>query len=135
VAETETPAESAAPSAATRRRRAASRRKTARRKSPARRKKTSRARAGAGGTLAALLNDMAAKAGSAGKGLKTLSGQGAGVARRALRGAGAASRKTIARLTKEWERMDTRRRAQFVAALLAALAAASAPIVRGRLKK
>jgi hypothetical protein len=31
--------------------------------------------------------------------------------------------------------MDTRRRAQFVAVLLAALAAASTPIVRSRMKK
>lgn len=85
--------------------------------------------------LAALLNDMAARAGVARKGLKALSGQGAGAARRALRVARAASKKTIARLTKEWERMDNRRRAQFVAAVLAALAAASAPIVRSRLKK
>jgi hypothetical protein len=82
-----------------------------------------------------VLNGLAAKAAAAGKGLKTLSGQGTGVAKRALRGAGAASRKTIARLTREWERMDARRRAQFLAALLAALAAASAPIVRSRLKK
>jgi len=78
---------------------------------------------------------MAAKATAAGKGLKALSEQGAGAARRALRRAEASSRKTIARLTKEWEGMDATRRAQFVAALLAALAAASAPIVRGRLKK
>ena len=78
---------------------------------------------------------MAAKASAAGKGIKALSGQGTGAARRAFRGAGTASKKTIARLTREWERMDTRRRAQLVAALLAALAAASAPIVRGRLKK
>jgi hypothetical protein len=82
-----------------------------------------------------VLNGLAAKAAAAGKGLKTLSGQGTGAAKRALRGAGAASRKTIARLTREWERMDARRRAQFLAALLAALAAASAPIVRSRLKK
>ncbi len=139
MAETETPAEHPAPAAAQRRRRTATRRKTASRKSrkaPSRRKKTSRARArGAAHSLAALLNDMAAKAGAAGKGLKALSGQGAGAASRALRGAGAASKKTIARLTKEWDRMDNRRRAQFVAAVLAALAAASAPIVRGRLKK
>ena len=63
------------------------------------------------------------------------SGQGTDAARRALQDAGAASKKTIARLTKEWEGMDARRRAQFVAALLAALAAASAPVVRNRMKK
>jgi hypothetical protein len=78
---------------------------------------------------------MAGRAVAAGKELKSLSGEGAGAAKRALREASAASRKTIARLTKEWEGMDSRRRAQFVAALLAALAAASAPIVRRQLKK
>jgi hypothetical protein len=67
--------------------------------------------------------------------VKTLSGQGTEAARRAVKDAGATSRKTIARLTKEWESMDNTRRAKFVAALLAALAAASAPIVRASLKK
>jgi hypothetical protein len=67
--------------------------------------------------------------------LKTLSGQGTDAARKAFRGAGAASKRTIARLVKEWESMDAKRRAQFIGALVAALAAASAPIVRTRLKK
>lgn len=56
-------------------------------------------------------------------------------ARVALRKAGAASKRTIDRLLKEWQRMDTTRRLQFAAALLGALAAASAPIVRSRMKK
>jgi hypothetical protein len=86
-------------------------------------------------SLAALLDGLAARAASAGKGLRALSGQGTDAAKRALKDAGAASKKTIGRLTKEWEGMDSRRRAQFVAALLAALAAASAPIVRSRMKK
>ena len=85
--------------------------------------------------LSALLDSLAKTAASAGKGLKTLSGQGSDAARRAFQDAGAASKKTIGRLTKEWEGMDSKRRAQFVAALLAALAAASAPLVRGKLKK
>ena len=138
VEETETPAEhTAPPAAAPKRRRAPARRKAASRKSPARRRKSTagtRVRAQGNG-LSALLDDMAARAAAAGRGLKSLSGQGAGAAKRAMRGAGAASKKAITRLTKEWERMDAKRRAQFVAALLAALAAASAPIVRGRLKK
>jgi hypothetical protein len=78
---------------------------------------------------------MASRATAAGNEIKALSGKGAGAARRAWNEVGATSRKTIQRLTKEWEGMDSTRRAQFVAALLAALAAASAPIVRGRLKK
>jgi hypothetical protein len=85
--------------------------------------------------LSALLDEWSARAAAAGKGLKTLSAQGTSAARKAFRGAGAASKKTIARLAKEWEGMDAKRRAQFIAALVAALAAASAPIVRSRLKK
>ncbi|MGH9399308.1 MAG: hypothetical protein ACRD00_02995 [Thermoanaerobaculia bacterium] len=56
-------------------------------------------------------------------------------ARLALGKAGAASKKTIDRLLKGWRRMDTSRKLQFAAALLGALAAASAPIVRSRMKK
>jgi hypothetical protein len=56
-------------------------------------------------------------------------------ARAALGRAGAASRKTIDRLLKEWKRMDTSRKLQFTAALLGALAAATAPVVRSRMKK
>lgn len=135
MVETETPAEHQTPSAPARRRRAPARRKASSRKAPARRKKTpSRARATAR-NLSALLDGWSARAAAAGKGLKTLSGQGRNAARKAFRNAGAASKKTIARLAKEWEGMDAKRRAQFVAALLAALAAASAPIVRNRMKK
>ncbi len=56
-------------------------------------------------------------------------------ARRTLGKASTASKKTIDRLAREWKGMDTAKRAQFIAALLGALAAASAPIVRRRLKK
>jgi hypothetical protein len=136
VVETESSPETTQPAAAARRRRAPARRKAVTRKRPASRKKSSRARSRSGGNgFSALLNDMAARAASAGKGLQSLSGRGANAARRALAEVGTTSRKTIARLTKEWEGMDAKRRAQFVAALLAALAAASAPIVRGRLKR
>jgi hypothetical protein len=137
VTETETPVEHPTPAAAPKKRRAPARRKASSRKAPARRKKTparSRARGGPR-SLTALLEGWAAKAASAGKSLKTLSGQGTDAARQAFRGAGTASKKTIARLTKEWESLDAKRRAQLLAALLAALAAASAPIVRNRLKK
>jgi len=136
VAQTETPVEHATPAAAPKKRRAPARRKRSSRK-PARREKApgrSRARSTTK-SFAALLEGWAAKAAAAGKSLKTLSGQGTDVARQAFRGAGAASKKTIARLAKEWESLDTKRRTQFVAALLAALAAASAPVVRNRMKK
>ncbi|HYV40870.1 MAG TPA: hypothetical protein VEO02_03670 [Thermoanaerobaculia bacterium] len=136
MAQTETPVEHATPAAAPKKRRAPARRKRSSRK-PARREKApgrSRARSTTK-SFAALLEGWAAKAAAAGKSLKTLSGQGTDVARQAFRGAGAASKKTIARLAKEWESLDTKRRTQFVAALLAALAAASAPVVRNRMKK
>ena len=136
MAETETPVEHPTPAAAPKKRRAPARRKRSSRK-PARREKAperSRARSTTK-SFAALLEGWAAKAAAAGKSLKTLSGQGTDVARQAFRGAGAASKKTIARLAKEWESLDTKRRTQFVAALLAALAAASAPVVRNRMKK
>ena len=135
MVETETPAEHPTPAAAAKRRRAPARRKAASRKAPARRKKTgSRARATAM-NLSALLDGWSARAAAAGKGLKSLSGQGTRAARKAFRGAGAASKKTMARLAKEWEGMDAKRRAQFIGALVAALAAASAPIVRTRMRK
>lgn len=136
MAQTETPVEHATPAAAPKKRRAPARRKRSSRK-PARREKAperSRARSTTK-SFAALLEGWAAKAAAAGKSLKTLSGQGTDVARQAFRGAGAASKKTIARLAKEWESLDTKRRTQFVAALLAALAAASAPVVRNRMKR
>jgi hypothetical protein len=138
VADNETSTQLPSPAAATGRRAPARRKAASARKSPGRRKKVSRrpgAREATTKSLAALLDGLAARAASAGKGLKTLSGQGTDAARRALQDAGTASKKTIGRLTKEWEGMDTRRRVQFVAALLAALAAASAPIVRSRMKK
>jgi hypothetical protein len=56
-------------------------------------------------------------------------------ARAALGKAGAASKRTIDRLLREWRRMDTSRKLQFTAALLGALAAATAPVVRSRMKK
>ena len=137
MTETETPVEHPAPAAAPKRRRAPARRKASSRKPAARRKKAparSRDRGGTG-SLTALLESWGARAAAAGKGLKTLSGLGADVAKQAFQGAGTASKKTIARLTKEWESLDAKRRAQLLAALLAALAAASTPIVRNRLTK
>ena len=137
MADNETSTQQPSPAAAAGRRRAPAKRKTSARKSPARKKASPRprARVTTAKSLAALLDGLAARAASAGKGLKALSGQGTDAAKRALSDAGTASKKTIGRLTKEWKGMDNRRRAQFVAALLAALAAASAPIVRNRMKK
>jgi hypothetical protein len=62
------------------------------------------------------------------------SGQGATAVRRALGSASKASRRSITRMAHEWKSMDARKKAQVLAALLAA-AAASAPLVRKTLKK
>ena len=135
MADNETSTEYPAPAAA--RRRTPVKRRPPARKSPARKKaaRRPRARARTATSLATLLDGLATKAAAAGKEVKTLSGQGSDAARRAWKDAGAASKKTIARLAKEWKGMDSARRAKFVGALLAALAAASAPIVRAGLKK
>ena len=135
MADNETPTEH--PTPAPPRRRAPVKRRASARKPPARKKaaRRPRSRARTAGNLAALLDGLATKAAAAGKEMKVLSGQGTDAARRAMKGAGTASKKTIARLAKEWKGMDSARRAKFVAALLAALAAASAPIVRAGLKK
>lgn len=62
------------------------------------------------------------------------SGQGATAVRRALGSATKASQRTITRMANEWKSMDARKKAQVLAALLAA-AAASAPLVRKTFKK
>jgi hypothetical protein len=135
VEDNEASTESTGPAPA--RRRAPAKRRTSARKAPARRKAAPRprSRASKATRLTALLDGLASTATAAGRGVKTLSGQGSDAARRAMKDAGAASRKTFKRLTKEWESMDNAHRAKFVAALLAALAAASAPMVRAGLKK
>jgi hypothetical protein len=137
VTDNETSTKHSTPASPAPRRRAPVKRRASARKPPARKKASrrprSRARTATG--LAALLDGLATKAAAAGKEVKTLSGQGTDAARRAMKDAGTASKKTIARLAKEWKGMDNARRAKFVAALLAALAAASAPIVRAGLKR
>ncbi len=129
------PAVGASPAAS--RKRTARRAKgvTPRRKTSARKKGSSRSPSRKSATLEDLLEGLAAKATQAGTDLATLSGKGVEKARRAIGKAGTASKQTINRLTKQWKQMDSPRRIRFLAALLGALAAASAPIVRGRLKK
>ncbi|MEP6802555.1 MAG: hypothetical protein ABJC07_11485 [Acidobacteriota bacterium] len=109
---------------------------TARRKTPVRRKPAVRKKAAAprGMSLEKMLRGFSEKATKAGASLASLSGEGVQSARRAIGQAGAVSKSTIDRITREWQRMDGKKRAQFIAALLAALAAASAPIVRSKLK-
>ena len=132
--DTEKPSSSASPASAgqsprkrsTRRKTAASRRRTPRRKA-------SRSRSSS--ALQTLLSRLSRQAARTGKQIASMSESGVSGARRTLRKAESASKKAILGLTREWKRLDNRRRAQFVAALLGALAAASAPLVRSQLKK
>ncbi|MGH9364895.1 MAG: hypothetical protein ACRD1B_06470 [Thermoanaerobaculia bacterium] len=123
----------AAAPARTRRRTAPRRKATAAPRKTVSRRKSSSAR-GKGG-LERFVKAWAKRAAGAGVTLAALSSGGIEKTREALGKAGTASKKTIGRMAREWKQMDPRRRAQVVAALLAALAAASAPIVRSRIKK
>ena len=106
--------------------RATPRKKTAGARRPSKRKPAS---------LEGLLRDFSKRASRAGASIASFSEEGLDSARKAIGQAGAASKSTIDRLTREWKKMDGKKRAQFAAALLAALAAASAPIVRSSMKK
>ena len=128
------------PSAAKTRRKSPAKTKrpaAATRKAPARGKSvaTRRAPKKKPATLEGLLRDFSRRASKAGAGIVSFSEDGIESAKKAMGQAGAASRSTIDRLTREWKKMDAKKRAQFAAGLLAALAAASAPIVRSSLKK
>jgi hypothetical protein len=103
----------------------------ARRKSAPRSRSTARR----GGDLQGLLQTLAKRASAARGRLASASDEGARATRKAWKKVSGVSRKTIDRLTVEWKQMDSARKAQFVAALLTALAAASAPIVRRGMKK
>lgn len=122
-----TPAKKSA-AAPVRRKAAVSRKAPARGKAPAKKKASV-------GTLETMLRGFAQKASEAGASVASFSGEGVASARRAFGQAGEASKSTIDRITKEWQGMDAKKRAQFIAALLAALAAASAPLVRSQMKK
>ena len=105
-------------------RKAATRRATTtkRRKGPAtRRRRVSKATG-----LDAFLNDLAKRANKASTKISNLSEEGTAAARRTLGKVSAGSKKTISRVRKEWDGMNNTRKVEFVAGLLAALAAAGA---------
>jgi hypothetical protein len=95
---------------------------TKRRKGPA----TRRRRAPKATGLDAFLNDLAKRANQAGAKLSDLSEEGTAAARRTLGKVSAGSKKTISRVKREWDGMNNTRKVEFVAGLLAALAAAGA---------
>jgi hypothetical protein len=82
-----------------------------------------------------LIRQLAAQAGRAGSRIASISEDGVVTARRGWGKASAISRKAIQRFASEWQKMDTKKRIQFVSAILGAVAAASAPIVRKKLRK
>jgi len=133
--ETSTTGSASAATASAARKATTRRKRPARRKPAARKKTASRARSRRTVTLESLVARLSRQAARTGSRIASISEEGISSARRTLGKAGAASKKTIGRLTREWKQMDTRKRAQLLAAVLGALAAASAPIVRGRLKK
>jgi hypothetical protein len=94
-----------------------------------------RASAGAGVALAAL----AARASEVGSRLGELTGEGAAATRQAFRSVSAQSRQALQQVTRKWQSLPPRRRAEIVVAVLGALAAAAAPFVQrkvgGRAKK
>ena len=106
------------------------------RKAAARRKPAASARRRSARTtsIEGLISSITGGARIARAAIAEASGQGATAVRRALGSASKASRRTVTRMANEWKSMDARKKAQVLAALLAA-AAASAPLVRKTFKK
>lgn len=135
-----------APAAGPRTRRATTTRKTAapRPASAARKPAAARKRKPALGARPAgsngrdfegLLQNLAKKASGARDRLASASGDGVEATKRVWQKMSGASRKAIGRLSAEWKQMEPTTKAQVLAALLTTLAAASAPLVRKRLKR
>jgi hypothetical protein len=82
-----------------------------------------------------MLASFSKSASRAGASVSSLSSDSVRSAKRAWNKAGVASKSTVKRVLKEWRDLDPKRRASYVAALVGALAAASAPIVRSKLKR
>jgi hypothetical protein len=142
---------SAAPATKTRRRPTAGSNRTgavrkvkpAARKSPARKPRKRPARATKSGparvlskkSIEGLLDGLTTRAAGTRDRIAAFSEESVSAARRTLAQASISTRTAVDRLSREWKRMTPARRAQFAAALLTALAAASAPVVKGRWKK
>jgi hypothetical protein len=113
------------------------RRKSARRPAAGSRKKTTRKKTRpAAGSLEAMMHQLASRASKAGGVIAAGAAGGTASARQALGRAKAASRSAIRASIREWKKLDTPRKVEFVATLLSALAAASGTIAsRGRTKR
>lgn len=84
--------------------------------------------------LQSFLDDLAKRANRAGSTIADLSEKGADAARGTIGKVSTSSRQTIARVRREWDRLDNIRKAQFVAGLLAALAATAAGVAKASRK-
>jgi hypothetical protein len=105
-----------------------SKRTGARRATPRRRGATTKV------GLQSLLNDLAKRANRAGSTIADLSEKGADAARGTIGRVSTSSRQTITRVRREWDKLDSARKAQFVAGLLAALAATAAGVAKASRK-
>ena len=98
-------------------------------------KKPAPAAAGQVRALQSMLREVSSRASRAGSKLSDLGSQGATAARRAAISAKSATRRAVQSTVREWKKLDTPRRVEFVATLLAALAATSGAIARGRRRR
>lgn len=101
----------------------------ARKAAPRRRRRTTKTVG-----LQTFLNDLAKRANRAGSTIADLSEKGADAARGTIGKVSKSSRQTIVRVRKEWDKLDSTRKAQFVAGLLAALAATAAGVAKASRK-
>jgi hypothetical protein len=85
--------------------------------------------------LQTFLNDLAKRANRAGSTIADLSEKGADAARGTIGKVSKSSRQTIGRVRKEWDKLDSTRKAQFVAGLLGALAATAAGVAKASRRK
>ena len=109
-------------------------RTAARRKTAPRKKSASRRRSAPSG-LPALLNRLTAQASKAGAAIAAGAAGSQDSARAALAKARGASQRAVRASVREWKKLDTPRKVEFVAALLSALAAASGAVAVARKRK
>ena len=100
-----------------------------RKRAPRRRRRT---RKNAG--IQTILNDLAKRANRAGETIAGLSERGADAARGTIDQVSKRSKQTIAKVRREWDKLDNTRKAQFVAGLLGALAATAAGVAKASRK-
>ena len=107
-------------------------RSTAARRKPA---SSARRRTRRPGGFEGLIRSITDRVTTARAAIAEASAPGATAVRRAVGNASQASRRTVTRMANEWKAMDPKKKARILTALLTAAAAASAPLVRKRLKR